>query len=173
MNYHNITKDDMLNGDGIRVVLWVAGCEHHCEECQNPETWNYSSGIPFDNDALDEIEAELKKDYVSGITISGGDPFAPQNREEIHNLVRWLKYFCPSKTIWIYTGYKIEELSFYVEGTSIFGYPSILHYIDVLVDGKYEKDKRDVNLKWRGSSNQRVIDVKKSSKEGKIVLHCD
>lgn len=173
MNYHNITKDDMLNGDGIRVVLWVAGCEHHCDECQNPETWNYKSGIPFDTNALEEIEAELKKDYVSGITLSGGDPFAPQNREEIYELVRWLKYFYPSKTIWVYTGYKIEELAFYADGTSVFGYPAILHFIDVLVDGKYEKDKRDVNLKWRGSSNQRVIDVKKSYKEGKIVLHCD
>lgn len=167
MNYHNITKDDMLNGDGLRVVLWVSGCEHHCPECQNPETWDKRSGIPYDANAEDEIIAELSKDYVSGITLSGGDPLLPSNFYDIHDLVCWVKEYFPEKTIWIYSGYTYEEIIEDYHKTLI------LEYCDVLVDGEYKKDLRDVNLKWRGSSNQRVIDVQKSLKEGKVVLHCN
>lgn len=171
MNYHNITKDDMNNGDGIRVVLWVAGCEHHCPECHNPETWCYNSGIPFDYSALKELREELRKDYVSGITISGGDPFAPENRRATTGIVHWVRENFPSKTIWIYTGYTYEELI----GIGIVD-PHIwcvLLEFDVLVDGKYNKDLRDTSLKWRGSSNQRVIDMKKSLSRMEVVLHCD
>lgn len=169
MFYHNITHEDMKNGDGIRVVLWVAGCEHHCPECQNPETWDYDSGIPFDNLAIEEIVTELKKDYVAGITFSGGDPLAPQNRYEVLQIIQWIRKYMPEKTIWIYTGYKYEQLVF--EGNYITC--QILKNIDVLVDGRYVKELRDVNLKWRGSKNQKVIDVQKSLKENKIVLWCD
>ena len=169
MNYHNITKDDMKNGDGLRVVLWLSGCENHCKDCQNPQTWDYESGIPFDEKALEEIEAELRKDYVAGITFSGGDPFAPKNREDVGYIIRYLQHEYPTKTIWVYTGYKYEQLLF--EGN--FDVLSALSLTDVLVDGKYIKELRDVKLKWRGSKNQRVIDVQKSLNSGKAVLHCD
>ena len=169
MNYHNITKDDMNNGDGIRVVLWVAGCEHHCPECQNEQTWDYFSGIPFDDNALQELRKELSKDYVSGITFSGGDPLASRNRIMVSSIISWVKEFFPDKTIWLYTGYKYEQLVF--EGNH--KVCQILKNIDVLVDGKYIKELRDVNLKWRGSKNQRVLDMKKTLETGREVLHCE
>lgn len=167
MNYHNITKDDMNNGDGLRVVLWVSGCEHCCAECQNPETWDYESGILFNKDAYYEIEEELKKDYVTGLTISGGDPLAPLNVGSVLYIVRRIKQNFPNKTIWIYTGYKYEQLDCSLIGSMI------LECIDVLIDGKYDKNLRNVELKWRGSSNQRVIDVQRSLENRKVVLYCD
>lgn len=169
MNYHNITKDDMNNGDGLRVVLWVAGCEHHCPECQNQQTWDYNSGILFDEKALLELRKELNKDYVSGITLSGGDPLAPKNRDMIFSIIQWVRGSFPDKTIWLYTGYKYEQICF--EGNYVAC--CILKNIDVLVDGRYMKDKIDINLKWRGSSNQRVLDMKKTLETGKEVLWCD
>ena len=172
MNYHNITKDDMLNGEGLRVVLWVAGCEHHCPECQNQQTWDYNSGIPFDDEAYKELSEELRKDYIEGITFSGGDPLAPGNRYEIMNLICRIREEFPNKTIWLYTGFKFEQLI--LEKFSIIAIiVMILKNVDVIVDGRYDKDLRDINLKWRGSSNQRVIDVKKSLLERKVVLYCE
>lgn len=168
MNYHNITHEDMLNGDGIRVVLWVAGCNHHCPECQNPETWSVESGVPFDNEALNELCVELNKEYVSGITFSGGDPLHPKNADTVLEIVKWVKNNFPNKTIWLYTGYLFDFLLCVSDSRGI-----IVRLCDVIVDGEYMKDLRDVNLKWRGSSNQRVIDVKKSLEEGKVVLHCE
>lgn len=145
MNYHNITKDDMKNGDGIRVVLWVAGCNHHCKGCQNPLTWNPKQGLPFDHCALSEIYGELEKDYVSGITFSGGDPLHPDNRKGITELAKKLKFVFPDKTIWCYTGYIYDEVKDL----------EVMKYIDVLVDGKYEKDLPPAE--WVGSNNQKVI----------------
>ena len=109
MNYHNITKDDMLNGDGLRVVLWVAGCSHYCSECQNPVTWDPNGGIPFDQAAREEVFAELSKDYISGITFSGGDPLYSSNEQEITELAKQIRERFPSKTIWLYTGYTWDE----------------------------------------------------------------
>lgn len=167
MNYHNITKDDMNNGDGLRVVLWVAGCPHHCPECQNPQTWDYDSGIQFDDSALAELRYELRKDYISGITLSGGDPLAPKNRYTVLKIVEWVKRTFPTKTIWLYTGYKYDALIF--EGN--YEAVQIIRNCDVIVDGEYKKDLRDVNLKWKGSKNQRVINVQESLRTGGIVLH--
>ncbi len=163
MNYHNITKDDMLNGDGLRVVLWVSGCNHHCKNCQNPQTWNKDSGIPFDLDTIFEICNQLDKPYISGITFSGGDPLLPDNREIIQAISTLVKFYYPTKTQWLYTGYKWEEIK---------DLP-IMEYLDVIIDGQYEDSKRDITLKWRGSSNQRVIDVQKSLKQNQVVLWCD
>ena len=161
MRYHNITKDDMLNGDGLRVVLWVSGCSHCCEDCQNPLTWDPNGGLPFDEAAKEEVFAELEKNYISGITLSGGDPLYPGNRMDIRNLVKEIREKYPKKTIWMYTGYEWEIVRSF----------DILKYVDVLVDGEYEKDKCDTQLHWRGSSNQRVIDVQESLKTGNVVLH--
>lgn len=172
MNYHNITKDDMNNGDGLRVVLWVSGCKHHCPECQNHQTWKVDSGIPFDYSAFNEIFEELSKDYISGITFSGGDPLHNNNIQDIFNLCTFIKSYYKNKSIWLYTGYTWEELINYQHHLDK-SYIRILEFCDVIVDGRYEKDLRDTNLKWRGSSNQRVIDVQRSLKENKIVLWCD
>ena len=160
MRYHNITQDDMLNGDGLRVVLWVAGCTHHCPQCQNPITWDIEGGIPFDEAAHEEIMQDLQKDYISGITFSGGDPLHPENRAEVAKLIAEIRANYPQKTIWLYTGFvwdAIKDLPFIKE-------------IDVLVDGPFLMDKRDVKLHWRGSSNQRVINVKETLRLGQIVL---
>lgn len=161
MRFHNITKDDMLNGDGLRVVLWVAGCSHHCKECQNPITWDVCGGIPFEKENLEEIYHELDQDYIDGITFSGGDPLHEANRDEIELLAKEIREKYPKKTIWLYTGYVWEEIHDW----------SIMQYIDVLVDGRFEIALKDVNLQWKGSSNQRVIDVQDSLKMGKVVLH--
>lgn len=155
MRYHNITKDDMLNGDGLRVVLWVAGCAHCCKECHNPMTWDPDGGILFDKAAKQEIFEQLDKDYISGITFSGGDPLHSANRLEVRQLMEEIRSKYPTKTIWLYTGDVWEN---------IFHYP-LMQYIDVLVDGEFKVELKDVALRWKGSSNQRVIDVAASLKQ--------
>ena len=161
MRYHNITKDDMLNGDGLRVVLWVAGCSHRCKECQNPITWDPNGGVPFEEKDKKEIFAELEKSYISGITFSGGDPLYEGNVAEVTALTKEIKEKFPQKTIWLYTGSNWDEIE----------YLPVTRYLDVLVDGEFEIAKRDVGLRWKGSSNQRVIDVPATLKSRKIVLH--
>ncbi len=160
MRYHNITKDDMLNGDGLRVVLWVSGCEHKCSGCQNPVTWDINEGLEFDDAAKEEIFAELSKDYITGITFSGGDPLHTRNREDVGRLVDEISEKFPDKTIWIYTGYEWQDVK---------NLP-FMNKVDVLVDGRFVKPLLDPKLPWRGSSNQKVIDAKKSLELGKIVL---
>ncbi len=160
MRYHNITTDDMLNGDGLRTVLWVAGCCHNCEECHNPVTWDINGGLPFDEAAEAELFEKLKPDYISGLTLSGGDPLHPLNREESTRLCRKFRELFPEKDIWLYTGYTFEEIREL----------EIIPLVDVLVDGRFEKDLKDVRLHWKGSSNQRVIDVPKTLSSGEIVL---
>lgn len=163
MKYHDITKDDMKNGDGLRAVLWVSGCEHHCENCQNPITWDAQSGLEFDAEAKEELFGVLDKDYISGLTLSGGDPLYPDNISDITSLCKEVKEKYPHKTIWLYSGYnweKIKELE-------------IVNYIDVCIDDIYVDRLRDIKLKWRGSSNQRVIDVNKTLENGCISLYCD
>lgn len=161
MNYHNITHNDMLNGEGIRVILWVAGCNHHCINCHNPETHDPESGIEFDVKAKNEIFEELEKDYISGITFTGGDPLHPNNRKDVGLLCYEIKQKFIDKTIWLYTGYNFEEIS----------YLPLISYIDVLVDGKFDQHLENINYPWAGSTNQRVIDIKKTLKEGKVVLY--
>lgn len=163
MRYHNITKDDMLNGDGLRVVLWTAGCEHHCEGCQNPITWDPSGGLEFDEAAKNEIFAELAKPYITGLTLSGGDPLLMSTRDEMYAFVAEVKKSFPDKTVWAYTGYNWNDVK---------NLP-IMQFIDVLVDGRYVSKLGDNSLHWRGSSNQHVIDVQKSLEVGKAVIHCD
>lgn len=161
MRYHNITKDDMLNGDGLRVVLWVAGCPHGCKGCHNPVTWDPQGGLEFDREARQEIYDELEKDYVSGITFSGGDPLHEANIESVTSLAKEIKGKYPDKTIWLYTGSTWNQVKNL----------EIVKYLDVLVDGEFQEDKKDNTLHWRGSSNQLVIDVKNTLKIGEIVLH--
>lgn len=161
MNYHHISKDDMLNGEGLRVVLWVAGCEHHCKNCQNPETHDPKSGIPFDDDAEHELLASIVKDHIDGLTLSGGDPLFPLNRHEITTLCEGFKKLFPHKTIWLYTGYTWEQIKDL----------EVMQYIDVLVDGRYVEELADIKYEWAGSTNQRIIDVQKSLELNEVVLH--
>lgn len=167
MNYHNILHCNMNNGDGLRVVLFVSGCNHFCKKCQNPQTWEVSSGIMFDEEAIIEIENELSNDYCSGLTITGGDPLYPKNRPYIQNLCGHIKEKFPNKTIWVYTGYVWEEI---INEPNV---ENILNNIDVLLDGLFDVSKISPDKKWVGSSNQRVINVQKSLKENKVVLWCD
>lgn len=179
MNYHNITYPDMNNGDGLRVVLWLSGCSHYCKGCQNPQTWNTNSGIPFDKTAKEELFRELEKDYISGVTFSGGDPLHINNIEEVMEIILEIKNKFPNKTIWLYTGYNWEDCVMqageivHSHNGDRFRRQCIVEECDVLVDGFYDEKKRDVSLKWRGSSNQRVIAVQESLKQNKVVLHCD
>lgn len=161
MRYHNITKDDMLNGDGLRAVLWLSGCEHACKGCHNPITWDVNGGIEFDNTARNELFDLLEKDYISGVTLSGGDPLHPANINEVSLLINEIRETFPEKTIWLYTGYDWDEIKMF----------PFIKNIDVLVDGEFVQELKDEKLHWKGSSNQNVIDVKKSLEVGQIVLH--
>lgn len=161
MLYHNITKDDMLNGDGLRVVLWVSGCSHKCPGCHNPITWDPECGVMFDEDAKKEIFDELEKSYISGITFSGGDPLYETNVPEVTTFAKEIKEKFPEKTIWLYTGALWEDIC----------EMEIISYVDVLVDGEFEIDKKDNQLHWKGSANQRVINVPETIEKGEIKLH--
>lgn len=163
MKYHNITKCDILNGSGVRTVLWVSGCPHACKGCHNVVTWNPTVGLDFEVDALRELMDALANPYCDGLTLSGGDPLASYNRAVIADLVKMVKTVHPNKTIWVYTGFTFEEIS-----ESLI---DILQYVDVLVDGKFKEELSDTGLQYRGSSNQRIIDVQKSLLLGEAVIH--
>ncbi|MDE7192671.1 MAG: anaerobic ribonucleoside-triphosphate reductase activating protein [Oscillospiraceae bacterium] len=160
MRYHNITTDDMLNGDGLRTVLWVAGCTHRCEGCHNPITWDIEGGIPFDEAAEAELFEKLSEDHISGVTFSGGDPLHPQNRDEVTRLAKKIKADFPEKTLWLYTGFDWDEIKEL----------DMIPLLDVVVDGRFIKSLLDAKLHWKGSSNQRVIDVKETLRLDKVVL---
>ena len=161
MRYHDITKEDMLNGDGLRVVLWVSGCAHACEGCQNPITWDPEDGLLFDGSARIEIYEQLEKDYISGLTLSGGDPLYINNRADVECLLSDIKDKFPDKNIWLYTGYLWEEICEL----------PLMKYLDVVVDGRFVLAEADNTLYWKGSKNQRVVDVQCSLKQGQVILH--
>ena len=163
MRYHNITKDDMLNGVGLRVVLWVAGCAHCCKECHNPITWDPNGGLEFDESAKQEIFRELEKDYIHGITFSGGDPLHINNAYDVAEFAKEIRKRYPNKSIWLYTGSTWDEAK----------HMRVIPYLDVLCDGEFEVDKKDENTHWVGSTNQRVIDVRRTLREGKVILYED
>lgn len=208
MNYHNITYPDMNNGSGLRVVLWFSGCSHRCKGCQNPQTWDVNSGISFDEKTKEELFRELDKDYISGLTLSGGDPLNEANLDGVldivtefnrrykqpqdivhenddnHNILNEnankIRLSCPNKTIWLYTGFTWEQIMKHKYGAKYINNfnvdalrKAIVFQCDILVDGKYIESQREPSLKWRGSSNQRVIDIKESIKQNKLILHCD
>lgn len=183
MNYLKIEHEDVCNGTGLRVVLWLSGCSHHCYNCQNPQTWDSNSGIPFDESAKQEIFNELSKDYISGITFSGGDPLHENNLDEVLKLVKEIRISFPEKTIWLYSGYNFDLLNskyneykytpFAANADEWLTRWEIISNVDVLVDGEYIDEQKDLTLKFRGSKNQRVIDVQQTLKQGKVVLYCD
>ena len=164
MNYHNIKTDDMLNGDGLRVTCWVSGCKVGCFNCYNSQTWGFDSGIPFTEETMQEILYELTKPYIKGLSLSGGHPLDPLNAAEVLKIVKRVKMVFSQKDIWIYTGYTWEQV---IRDELLL---KILQYTDILVDGAYIDELRDISLPYVGSSNQRIILVKKSLEEGKVIL---
>jgi anaerobic ribonucleoside-triphosphate reductase activating protein len=165
MRYHNITKDDMLNGNGLRVVLWLSSCSHKCDGCHNPQTWDCNSGIKFDLAAKEEIFEELEKNYIKGITFTGGDPLHENNSLEVKDFILEIKQRYRTKDIWLYTGYYFNDLKEF--------YPAkyeVVKLCDVLVDGRYIKDLSDVNYRWAGSTNQSVIDIKKTLENNEYIV---
>lgn len=226
MNYLKIDKEDVCNGEGLRVVLWLSGCSHKCKGCQNPQTWNANSGIPFDESAKEELFKELDKDYISGLTLSGGDPLFESNLDGVlelvaevnkqynptqyivdddknnHNILNAnanrIRLSSPHKSIWLYTGYTISTCK-YLDDTIFTFHPSYYHSnplngehikvddkayfikqdrkrveiiknIDVLVDGQYIDSQQDLSLPYRGSLNQRLVDIQQSLQKGEIIL---
>ncbi len=211
MNYLKIDKEDVCNGEGLRVVLWLSGCSHKCKGCQNPQTWDANSGIPFDKSAKEELFRELDKDYISGLTLTGGDPLFEDNLDDVLDLVtevnkryntpqdkvyvtdkdnnilmsspNEIRLSSPQKSVWLYTGYTWESIwNCGIHGTDLYGKPwdsysilqirwqEIIKQCDVLVDGQYIDSQRDISLAYRGSSNQRLIDIKQTLQKGEIVL---
>lgn len=161
MHYSAINPLDIANGPGWRVSLFVSGCRNRCEGCFNPETWNFEYGQEFTWETVHEIEQLVNDPNVEGLSILGGDPFEPENQDWVNTLCAYIKHNCPGKTIWVWTGYLWEDVR----------ESPIMHYIDVLVDGPFEEDKKDLRLKYRGSWNQRVIDVKKSFERSYMVRY--
>lgn len=167
MKYAKIKKTDVANGPGIRVSIFVSGCHHHCEGCFNSEAWDFNYGNDFTEDTIQEIIEAMNHDYITGLSLLGGEPFELINQKGLLPLLKKVKEVYPDKTIWAYSGFLYDELK-------EMDYPEtkeILSLIDVLVDGKFVESLKDPNLYFRGSSNQRVIDMKKTLKSKKIVLH--
>jgi anaerobic ribonucleoside-triphosphate reductase activating protein len=165
MNYHEIKKDDMNNGDGLRVTLFLSACNHMCKGCHNPQTWNPCSGNKFDESTRQEIFEQLDKGYISGITFSGGDPLHENNVEDVKSLIKEIKERYPTKDIWIYTGYTYNDL--------ICLYPKkyeVVKLCNVLVDGEFIQELADINYHWAGSVNQNVINIAETLKHGEIIL---
>ena len=188
MNYSGISECDVLNGTGFRVVLFVSGCSHKCYNCQNPKTWNENFGHPFTEKTKEYLFECLSKEYIDGITLTGGDPLYESNLSDVLSLVKEIRLLFPEKTIWLYTGFRVRvvDMSNYPSWDNYFETDSvdmkgvchsmrseILNHTDVIVDGEYIDEQRDITLKFRGSKNQRVIDVQKSLEQGKVVLYCD
>lgn len=159
MNYAKINATDIANGIGVRVSLFVSGCNRRCKGCFNPETWDYDYGKEFTVDTLYELKDLVSKDYISGLTILGGEPLDPENRHMVTLICCWIKRHVPNKTIWIYTGYTYEKVK----------HLDVLNYVDVLVDGAYIEELKDISLPFRGSSNQRIIDVARSKYRDSVV----
>ncbi len=170
MHYGNIKKFDIADGIGVRVSLFVSGCTHHCPGCFQPETWDFNYGELFTVGTENEIIEALSPEYIDGLTILGGEPFEPQNQEVLLPFIKKVKKLFPEKTIWVYSGYTLEELLSPSRARCEFT-DEILSLIDVLVDGEFKQELKNISLQFRGSLNQRIIDVKKTLQNGEIVLY--
>ena len=170
MRYAAIKTHDIANGPGVRVSLFVSGCTHHCRGCFNPETWSFQYGEVYTPEVEASILTALEPWYIKGLSLLGGEPFEPQNQLTVRNLVRRVRSLYPEKTIWCYTGYDYEKdiLVGHLGDWSITD--ELLRGLDVLVDGEFVEAKKDLTLRFRGSSNQRVIDVQSSLREDRVVL---
>ncbi len=161
MRYHKIRKMDISNGPGVRVSIFMQGCEFHCANCFNPETWDFDGGKEFNENTIEEVLNLCSKDFITGLSILGGEPLHPNNIEGTTELAKAFKEKYPDKTLWVWSGFLFDKN---LKGKEV------LNYIDVLVDGQFVNSLHNPALKWKGSSNQRVIDVQKSLKENKIII---
>lgn len=170
MYYATIKSRDIANGPGVRVSLFVSGCNHHCKNCFNEEAWDFQFGEPFTQQTIDHIIDLMRPSFVKGITLLGGEPFDPKNQGAIVELLRKIKQELPEKSIWAFTGYVFDRDIW----PGKLGDPAItdeyIHYLDVLVDGPFIEEQKNLSLRFRGSENQRIIDMKKTLASGEIVL---
>ena len=167
MNIYSYLKCDVANGAGLRVVCFFSGCGHHCEGCYSKETWKFSAGLPFDKEMQDQVMKDLSNPYITGLTVSGGDCLHPKNAKALLPFLQRVKLELPEKDIWCWTGHDFE----YLKNNLL--YVDFLANIDVLIDGKFVKELYNPNLKWKGSANQRIIDVQKSLTTDKICLYLE
>lgn len=167
MNYADIRPIDVANGPGVRVSLFVSGCTHHCKECFNPETWDFHYGQPFGEAQIGQILELMSKPYIHGLSLLGGEPFEPQNQKAVLELVERVRERWPEKDIWCYTGYLFEDLAAGRVGSHS---RRLLGLLDVLVDGPFVLEKKDLSLRFRGSGNQRLIDVPASLASGQVCV---
>ena len=172
MNYGEIKKNDIANGLGVRTTIFVSGCTHHCKGCFQPQTWNFDFGKPYTKEVEDDIIASLSPYYIAGLTLLGGEPMEPANQTSLLPLLRRIRAEKPAKNVWCYSGYTFEELTGKTPSRARCEHTDeMLSLIDVLVDGRFEMDKKNLMIKFRGSTNQRIIDVKKSLEENKVILY--
>ena len=167
MNYGEIKICDIANGEGVRISLFVSGCTHHCKECFNPETWDFSYGKPFDEEAQERILSGLAPDYIDGLSLLGGEPFEPANQRALLPFLRRMRERFPQKSIWCYTGYTLESDLLSESRARCECTDEMLSCLDVLVDGEFVLEKKNISLPFRGSENQRIIDVKKTLAQGR------
>lgn len=166
MNYMSIVEQDIVNAPGIHTVIWVSGCPHRCPDCFNSNAWDFNAGEEFTESIKQYIIDNVGEDICDGLVVLGGEPFADNNKDEVANLIIECKEKYPSKNIWVYTGYTYDEL----KERNDDAINTCLKYVDVLVDGRFDKDKKSHMLKYRGSSNQRIIDVPKTIESDNVVL---
>lgn len=170
MYYGEIKKSDIANGEGVRVTLFVSGCTNCCKGCFQPETWDFNYGKPFTQETEETILKALEPSYINGLTLLGGDPFEPRNQRDLLPFVKKVRALYPNKTIWAFSGFTYEELK--TDGS----YPrctetdELLELLDILVDGRFVEELKDISLVFRGSSNQRIIDMNKTRQNGEIVI---
>lgn len=170
MNYCEIKKCDIANGIGVRTTLFVSGCTHHCKGCFQPETWDFNYGKPFTKETEDEILESLKPDYIKGLTLLGGEPFEPENQRVLVGFLKRVKENYPEKSVWCYTGYLYDDELLSPSRARCEVTDEMLSQIDILVDGEFVQEKKNIRLQFRGSENQRIIDLNKTRDAGEIVL---
>ncbi len=174
MNYGEIKKNDISNGIGVRTSLFVSGCRHHCKDCFNAQTWDFGFGEAFTEQTMMEILESCEPDWINGLSLLGGEPFEPENQRVLLPFLVMFKEKFPDKDIWCYSGFTFEEITGRAKSRAKTDVSAeMLSLIDVLVDGRFEESKKDISLKFRGSSNQRIIDIKKTLSEKRIVLYME
>lgn len=169
MKYATIKTHDVANGPGVRVSIYVSGCNHHCKGCFNPETWDFNYGKEFNQETIDTVLEAMNKDYIEGITVLGGEPLDPANQNEVATLIKQVKEKYPAKSIWCFTGFDFERDVMDKMYKQFDTTREIIDNLDVLVDGEFKQEKKNLSLRFRGSENQRIIDVPKTLETGEII----